>query len=78
METEAVKESVFRGHHVYKTVWTLLIGEELPVFPEPGNVYDKRAVGIWLGHVQSQEKLKPYVATCIRLSHSFPPCSTHF
>ena len=31
METEAVKESVLRGHRVYKAVWTPLIGEELPV-----------------------------------------------
>ena len=25
------KESVVRGHHIYKTVWTPVIGEELPV-----------------------------------------------
>ena len=24
------KESVVRGHHIYKTVWTPVIGEELP------------------------------------------------
>ena len=27
-------KSVVRGHHVFKAVWTLLIGEELQVFPE--------------------------------------------
>ena len=50
MDSKAVKESVHvvHGHHVFKVVWTPLIGEELPVFPlEPENIYDKQAVGIF-------------------------------
>ena len=63
METEAVKESVVRGHHVYKAVWTPLIGEELPIFPEPGNVHDKRAVSVIVGHVPREISGEAYT-TC--------------
>ena len=28
-------ESVVRGHHMYKTIWTPNLGEILMVFPEP-------------------------------------------
>ena len=53
---ELSKVSVVRGHHVYKEVWTPVIGEVLPVFPEPDNPHDKRAVAIFkegsiVGHV---------------------------
>ena len=56
VESEALKESVVRGHHVFKAVWTPLIGEELPVFPESESAHDKRAVGVFrdgviVGHV---------------------------
>ena len=40
------KESVVRGHHVYKHVWTPAIGEVLPTKKERGNVSDPRAVAI--------------------------------
>ena len=40
------KESVVRGHHVYKHVWTREIGEELSVKKEPGNLHDNFAVSV--------------------------------
>ena len=39
-------ESVVRGHHVYKTVWTPLIGEILELVIEDGNVHDQYAVAV--------------------------------
>ena len=40
------KESVVRGHHIYKTVWTPVIGEELPVEREEDNQHDQHAVAV--------------------------------
>ena len=37
---------VARGHHVYKSVRTPLLGESLSVRPETGNNHDKYAVSI--------------------------------
>ena len=56
MEAELTKESVVRGHHVYKSVWTPIVGERLPVLREPDNPHDNRAVAVYLdgnivGHV---------------------------
>ena len=36
--------SVIRGHHVYKSVWTPEVGEELSLVTEDGNEHDKYAV----------------------------------
>ena len=36
--------SVIRGHHIYKALWTPLLGEHLGVFPEEGNGHDLHAV----------------------------------
>ena len=33
------KESVVRGHHVYKAIWTPVIGDELEVRTEDDNYY---------------------------------------
>ena len=58
-----VKEIVVRGHHVYKVVWTPVIGEELPVQKEPENIQDKYVVSIlkegsMVGHIpQSTSKV---------------------
>ena len=35
------KTSVIRGHHIYKSVWTPFIGEELVVKAEDGNEHDE-------------------------------------
>ena len=37
-------ESVVRGHHVYMTNWTPVIGEMLQVHCEDGNTHDRYAV----------------------------------
>ena len=39
-----VYESIVRGHHVYKDIWTPMIGELLEVQREPENEHDHRAV----------------------------------
>ena len=49
-------QSVVRGHHVYKCVWTPVNGEELCVVPEDNNNHDPRAVAVMkdgqiVGHV---------------------------
>ena len=50
------KESVVLGHHLYKEVWRLIIGQQLPVFSEPDNIHDRRAIVVYkdssvVGHV---------------------------
>ena len=51
-------DSVVRGHHVYKTIWTPFLGEILTAIAEPGNSHDRHAVcvkkeghGEIVGHV---------------------------
>ena len=39
-------ESVIRGHHVFKDVWTPHLGEILLVEKEPGNSHDSCAVAL--------------------------------
>ena len=40
------KESVIRGHHVYKKCWTPVTGEVLPVEREENNQHDQYAVAV--------------------------------
>ena len=46
MEREVIEESVVHGHHVYREAWRPVIGEIHPVFSEPNNCHDRRAVGL--------------------------------
>ncbi len=46
-----ILESVVRGHHVYKEVWTPLVGEELDLEREHGNSYDHYATTVKKGAV---------------------------
>ena len=39
-------DSVARGHHVCKSIWTPVLGEELSVEPENGNEDDRYAVRV--------------------------------
>ena len=39
-------ESVIRGHHIFKEIWTPYTGEILLVRKEAGNVHDRRAVAL--------------------------------
>lgn len=48
--------SVIRGHHIYKAVWTPIVGETVQVCKEPSNPFDVHAVAILkdgstVGHV---------------------------
>ena len=38
---------VIRGYHVYKTVWTAILGEELECRREVNNSVDRYAVGVY-------------------------------
>ena len=42
-------DGVIRGHHVYKSIWTPIVGQELDVRAEANNVRDSRAVATFLG-----------------------------
>ena len=51
-------DSVVRGHHAYKTIWTPLLGETLEVRREDDNDHDEYPVAIIrreviIGHVVS-------------------------
>ena len=39
-------DSVVHGHHAYKSVWSLVIGEQLILEKEPANPYNKFAVAL--------------------------------
>ena len=41
--------SVVRGHHIYKDIWTPEIGEELTCRREVGNIHDLHAVAVLRG-----------------------------
>ena len=40
------QESVVRGHHIYKSVWTPFVGEILDTKREAGNNHDRHAVAV--------------------------------
>ena len=46
------KETVVRGNHVYKTVWTPFIGESLVVNGKTDNFRDSYAVAVYLEHFE--------------------------
>ena len=51
-----ILESVVRGHHIYKRIWTPVLGERLQVKVEEDNSNDARAVavqkcGVVVGHL---------------------------
>ena len=39
-------ESVDCGHHVYKTIWSSALGEELQCHREVGNIHDLYALSV--------------------------------
>ena len=46
MESSWLTNSVVRGHHVYKNVWTPSIGERLQLRRQDDNDYDNHAVSV--------------------------------
>jgi site-specific recombinase len=44
--TVVVLESIVRGHHIYKTIWTPRLGETLTVQHEQDNDHDRYAVSV--------------------------------
>ena len=55
-EAVCLLQSTIRGHHVYKSMWTPIVGETLQVSREPSNSYDIYAVSVQkeghtVGHV---------------------------
>ena len=63
--TEFLMESVIRGHHVYKYIWSSFVGEELVCWIETGNVHDLYAVSVIrsgtdvVGHSYPKEYIYP-------------------
>ena len=55
MATSFRIESTIRGHHVYKSLWTPVIGEKLCIQIEEDSAFDDFTVAIWkdviVGHV---------------------------
>ena len=43
------KANVVKGPHVYKSIWTPVIGQELQVKPEYDNEHDKHAISVIMG-----------------------------
>lgn len=48
---EFVLDSVIRGHHIYKSIWTPCLGEVLQAEVEDGNSEDQYAVAVSKGSV---------------------------
>ena len=46
MESEFVVESYVQGNHVYKNLWDVSVGEELPCKKDSGNKKDPYAVAV--------------------------------
>ena len=70
-------QSVVRGHHVYKVVWTPVIGEELSVKSEENNDHDRRAIAVMkdrevIGHVPRE--LSKILYFFLRRSESSVSC----
>ena len=42
-------EAMVRGYHVYKDIWTAVVGEEFPCKRETGNTFDPFAVAVMRG-----------------------------
>ena len=61
MASELCVDSVVRGHHVHKSIWTLALAEELLVEQENDNEHDISAVCI--------KKDDTMLDTCLGLSH---------
>ena len=64
-------QSIVRGHHVYKLVWTPVTGEELTVLPEENNIDDSHAVAVIkeeeiVGHIAVSYRYPEY-CTLLRL-----------
>lgn len=53
-------DNIVLGHHAYKTVWTLFLGEILTATPEPKNGHDRQYcvcvqnAGEIVGHVPNE------------------------
>ena len=63
MEEYAI-ESVIRGHHVYKSIWHPILGEQLTHEREDGNNHDRHAVSVMnggaiVGHVPQELDFLP-------------------
>ena len=43
-----------RGYHVYKDIWTAVVGEEFPCKRETGNTFDPFAVAVMRGDHRSR------------------------
>ena len=58
-----VLDSVIKGHHVYKAIWTPCLGEILPAEVEEGNHDDEYAIAVRKGSVVVGHVPKEYSRT---------------
>ena len=49
------RASVIRGHHVYKSIWTPMVGEELNIAAEDGNEHDRYAIMVTSCHAHHND-----------------------
>ena len=62
---------VIRGHHIYKTIWTAVVGQELIAKPDEREevlVYDKFSVGVF----KSKEEENKWTQVMIWLKSHVP------
>ena len=57
-------ESVIRGHHIYKSIWQPILGEQLTLERKEGNSHDRHAVTL-----SGWQKMVAYLATYHESSH---------
>ena len=75
---ELRKDSVVRGHHVYKSVWTHVIDEELYLESEESNEHNEYAVAIrkdgkTVGHVPHSFSHISWYPAFISYIYALPP-----
>ena len=69
------KSSVVKGHHIYKFVWTPVIGEELQTKLEQNNEHDRHAVAVMrdAGRAVMRDEYEQRFAAMVIVPRGFRP-----
>ena len=73
MSNFEIAESVVRGHHIYKDVWSPIVGEEVEVCREPENPHDRHAVAL----KKAEEVVGHVPRELSRIMFKFMACGGH-
>ena len=57
-------EAMVRGYHVYKDIWSAVVGEEFPCMKEVGNTLDPFAVAMMKGDTVIGHVLRKISSIC--------------